>query len=285
MTMQTDYGRSKYPGTGGRTCLRAGVLLMVAAMAGSAAVAKPARFDFLVVPEDEPWTAAIAAPVAAIEKAGGQMPLLIALGSPPTREAEQLVELAAPKHPLVLATVTEPKLGRALEHCDRGDGSRFRPGAGQRLGGQAFLGTAAASRRRAARRRRGRPLRRRVAARMSIPLLLRERTESRVSLGQVLQDLGVEEALAAVADADHAPLWTKSRGQYNIKVLATRAVQDRLVEAIGRDAVRTVVVARVPEKRSGVGQERVAGALSGPGARRPHGAQPRPQRPRWPRPR
>ena len=57
-----------------------------------------------------------------------------------------------------------------------------------------------------------------------------------------------------MADADHAPLWATARGTYNIKVLGPRAVEDRLVAAIGPSGVHTIVVARVPEKRSGVGQ-------------------------------
>jgi hypothetical protein len=225
------------------------------ALAASATAAKPARFDFLVVPEDEPWTAAVAAPVAAVEKAGSQAPLLIALGTPPTREAEQLVELAAPKHPLVLATVTEPKLGRALERC----GAEVMaigpdPVRGSLLVAKRFWGRPRQVVVAAVEDAEGVLFGGALAARMSIPLLLAERTETRAKLGEALQDLGVEEALAAVADADHAPLWANARGKYNITILGPRAVQDRLVDAIGRSGVHTIVVARVPEKRSGAGQ-------------------------------
>ena len=114
--MQTGYGRSKRRAAAG-WIWPGGRRLGSPGGRRRAAAAAPAKFDFLVVSEDEPWTAAVAAPVAALQRVGGQTPLLIALGTPPTREAEQLVELAAPKHPLVLAATTEPKLGRALEHA------------------------------------------------------------------------------------------------------------------------------------------------------------------------
>ena len=215
--MQTGYGRSKRRAAAGWIGLVAGVLAVLAA---GAAPAAPAKFDFLVVSEDEPWTAAVAAPVAALQRVGGQTPLLIALGTPPTREAEQLVELAAPKHPLVLAATTEPKLGRALERCTpevMAIGSD--PVRGSLLVAKRFWGRPRQVVVAATEDAEGILFGAALAARLSIPLLLCERTESRAALGRALEDLGVEEALAAVADADHAPLWATARGTYNIKIL------------------------------------------------------------------
>ena len=124
----------------------------------AAPAAAAASFDFLAVPEDEPWTAAVAAPVAGRGRVAGQIPLLIVLSSPPTREAEELVELAAPNLPLVLAAAAAPKLGRAGETIAGGAGGRIRSGQGQLPGGEAILGAAAAGGRGGGRRRRGHPL-------------------------------------------------------------------------------------------------------------------------------
>ncbi len=249
--MQTGYGRSKRRAAAGWIGLVAGVLAVLAA---GAAPAAPAKFDFLVVSEDEPWTAAVAAPVAALQRVGGQTPLLIALGTPPTREAEQLVELAAPKHPLVLAATTEPKLGRALERCTpevMAIGSD--PVRGSLLVAKRFWGRPRQVVVAATEDAEGILFGAALAARLSIPLLLCERTESRAALGRASRTWGSRRRW---------PPWPTPTTPHSGPLPAARttsrswarAVENRLVEAIGPSGVHTIVVARVPEKRSGVGQ-------------------------------
>ena len=211
-------------------------------------------FDLLAVSEEEPWTVAVAAPVAASLRVGDRVPLLIALSNPPTHEAEELVELAAPRRPLVLATAAAPKLGRALpkrspEVWDVGaDPVRGSLAVAKRFWGRPRRAVVAASE-----DAEGILFGAALAARMSIPLLLRERTESRTSLAAALRELGVEEAFAAVADPERAAAM----------VQCARQVQHQGDDAPGgpgpRDRghrsgrVRTIVVARVPEKRATVG--------------------------------
>ena len=220
----------------------------------AAPAAAAASFDFLAVPEDEPWTAAVAAPVAGPRAGRGQIPLLIVLSSPPTREAEELVELAAPNLPLVLAAAAAPKLGRALAKrspevlvvgSDPVKGSflvakRFweRPRRavvaaaddaegillGSAPGGP--VGDAAA-----------------LAGAFGEPRVAREG----------LAGVGRRGGLGGRCRRRPRPAMDQFRGQYNIKVAAPRAVQDRIIKAIGPRKIPTIVVARVPEKRAAVG--------------------------------
>ena len=83
-------------------------------------VAKPQRrtvaidIPWLIASEDEPWTVALAAPVAAHLGKSGPSPLVMAITSPPTREAEWLLSLASGRRPIVLATSDSLKLGATL---------------------------------------------------------------------------------------------------------------------------------------------------------------------------
>ena len=100
----------------------------IALAAGLCLVAQEARsiaadIPWLIVSEEQPWSLALAAPVAARMQQSGQqqpaqqqlaeVPLVMAVTSPPTREAEWLLTLSAPasgptneseNRPIVLAT-------------------------------------------------------------------------------------------------------------------------------------------------------------------------------------
>ena len=70
---------------------------------------------WLIVQEDEPWAMALAAPVAAHLRKTGPCPLVMAITSPPTREAEWLLSLGPGRRPTVLATSDRLKLSAALQ--------------------------------------------------------------------------------------------------------------------------------------------------------------------------
>ena len=70
---------------------------------------------WILVSEDEPWAWRLAAPAAAHLGRSGQCPLLMALSSPPTREAEWLLSLTTGPRPIVLAASRRLKLGAALQ--------------------------------------------------------------------------------------------------------------------------------------------------------------------------
>ena len=103
---------------------------------------------WIIASEDEPWTMALAAPVAAHLRKSGPSPLVMAITSPPTREAEWLLSLAPGRRPIVLATSDPLKLGATLQKRSPEllqIGSD--PSAGQRDGGEAVLEPFARSRR------------------------------------------------------------------------------------------------------------------------------------------
>ena len=94
----------------------------------------------------------------------------------------------------------------------RGDGDRRGSGSGQLCGGEAILGSAAAGggcgrRRRGRRSCWARPWRRGSRFRFCCASGRRAGRCWR----KALAELGVEEVLAAVSDADHAPAWASSR--------------------------------------------------------------------------
>jgi hypothetical protein len=214
---------------------------------------RAAKWDLIAVSEDEPWMMAVAAPVAGQGRAKGRMPLVLALSEPPTREAEDLIAQAAPKHFLLWTDGAEPKLGRRLPKLGPqmlavgSDSVRGSLLVAKRFWKRPAKAVVAAS---------DDPeaiiLGSALAARMAAPLLIRERAESRTSLQHVLEELGVTKILAAVADVDRAPGWAKSK-KYEVEMVAPRAMQDRLIDLLGPEDIHTLVVARAPEKRTTVG--------------------------------
>ena len=203
-----------------------------------------AGIDLVTVPEEQPWAAAVAAPVAARLRTDGRPALLLVLSSPPTREAEGLLALAAPRHALVIAAAAGPKLGKTLpKAAPEVLVAGADPVGGSFLVAKRFWKQSRCAVVAAADDAEAVVLGASLAARLNLPLLLRERTEKRASLAKALQQLGVEEILAAVSDPKQPPAWTGGK-QYGVQVLGPRALQSRTVEAIGADQIHTIVVAR-----------------------------------------
>ncbi|MGA2258328.1 MAG: hypothetical protein ABSG53_26995 [Thermoguttaceae bacterium] len=65
--------------------------------------AAAADIPWLIASDDEPWTVALAAPIAAHLGKSGPSPLVMALTNPPTREADWLLSLTSGRRPIVLA--------------------------------------------------------------------------------------------------------------------------------------------------------------------------------------
>ena len=70
---------------------------------------------WILASDEQPWSLALAAPVAAHFRRTGPCPLVMAISNPPTREAEWLLSLAPGQPPIVLATSKTMKLGAALK--------------------------------------------------------------------------------------------------------------------------------------------------------------------------
>ena len=116
-----------------------------------------------------------------------------------------MIRLAAPRRLLLLSAASKPKLGPQL--------SKFSPEM-LAIGADPVQGSFATAKRFWDRPKRavvaaiddaeGIVLGAALAARQAIPLLLRERSESRALLAKALAELGVNEVLAAVSDAHRA---------------------------------------------------------------------------------
>ena len=211
-------------------------------------VSAPPVDELLVAVEEEPWTAAVAAPVAARLQASGRSPLLIVISSPPTHEADWLATLAGTRRVTVFAASQKLKLIGAIAKAvpemlklDSGasDGSllvakRFWKQSRQAVVAPAndaeaiILGGS-------------------LAAALAVPLLIREPGETRTALAQVLHDLGVQEILVSVSDPAGAPAWARGR-KYKSEILGPEAIQHRLIAAYGVEKIRNVVVARAPDR-------------------------------------
>ena len=213
------------------------------------------RIDVLwiIASEDEPWTVALAAPVVAHLRKSGPGPLLMALASPPTREAEWLFSLARSRRPIVLATSEQLKLGAALQKRSPrvlqigSDPSQASASVAKRFWNRApdvvvamaddpeavILGSA-------------------LAAGLGVPILLCGQDEAGAAVSAALQDLSVARMLVAVSDAKKSPRWIQQQ-EIAAEILPPQALQHRLIAALGADKVRNVVVARAPDERADVG--------------------------------
>jgi hypothetical protein len=210
---------------------------------------------WIIVSEDEPWIVALAAPVVAhLRDSGpGPSPLLMAVSSPPTREAEWLLSLAAGRRPIVLASSARAQLGAALkkrapELLQLGSSpSEASAAVAKRFWNQSrevvvapaddpeavILGSA-------------------LAAGLGVPILLCTQEEAGAAVSTALKDLSVARILVAVSDPKRSPPWIQQQ-EVASEILPPQALQHRLIAALGADEVRNVVVARAPDDRAEVG--------------------------------
>ena len=206
------------------------------------------RVDLIVVGEDQPWMAALAAPLAGkLRRAGGD-PLLLAVAYPPSNRTR----LAA-------------HAGRAAAD-DRPGGQRIgapRAGTAHAVAGDSAAGNRSGLRQFALARRFWKQTRRAVVApandlegillgatlaeTVDAPLLIRNRGESRAALLAAVQELGVEEVLLAVSEPQRAPRWARQPDD-RVQVVTRREIQDRLIARLGADRIRTIVLARAPDQ-------------------------------------
>jgi hypothetical protein len=244
-------------------CLTAAWLLMTAPSTTSAAdgLAKPAdsvrqKIDvpWVIASEDAPWSLALAAPVAAQLQQSGASPLFMAVTSPPTREAEWLLTLSPGKKPIVLSTSNKTKLGSVL--------ARRLPTV-VKIGNEPCMASAIVAKRfwtrtdavvlAAADDPEAEILGSALAAAMRVPLLICEREQPGAGIEAAMKDLAAARTLVAVSDAEKAPRWLK-QSLIAHEMMSPREIQHRLVESLGRDKIRNVVVARAPDDRADVGR-------------------------------
>jgi hypothetical protein len=211
------------------------------------------EIPWLISVEDEPWTLALAAPVAAHLGKTGPGPLMMALSSPPTREAEWLLTLSPGRRPIVLSTSNSLKLSAALKKRSTEIvqiGSN--PCAASAVVARRFWGQSDEVVVAPADDPEAMILGSALAAGLGIPVLLCEEGEAGAAVSNAVKDLSVRRMLVAVSDATKTPRWIP-RDDVAWEILAPKALQRRLVAALGAGKVRNIVVARVPDPRAGVG--------------------------------
>ncbi len=209
---------------------------------------------WLIVSEDAPWSLALAAPVAAQLQQTGPSPLFMAVTNPPTREAEWLLTLSPGRKPIVLAASKKMKLGTVLSErsptvLDIGND----PCAASAIVAKHFWTATRSAVVATADDPEAAILGSALAAGVRVPLLLCERDQPGAGIEAALKELGVTRMYVAVSDAKKAPRWI-DRCEAQSEVLTPYAIEHRLVEALGREKIRNVVVARVPDDRAEVGR-------------------------------
>ena len=258
-----------------------------------------ARIPWLIVSEDEPWSLALAAPVAARLQQSGPCPLLMAVTNPPTREAEWLLTLSAAgdgppggtgargaptrnegsgSRPIVLETSPSMKLGTVLAK---------RSPVVLKIGSDPCAASAAVARHfwtstrfaaiAAADDAEGAILGSALAAAMRVPLLLCERDRPGDGVEAALKELSVARLLVAAGDAKNVPHWIERCG-LPCEIMPPRTLAHRLVGALGRGKIRNVVVARAPRRTGRRRPQRLVGAVRRRRPRRGRGPRSRPSR-------
>jgi hypothetical protein len=207
-----------------------------------------------MVSEDDPWALAVAAPVAALLRQDGQTPLVIALTSPPTREAERLVTMARPRRAVVFESSKPLKLGIVLQDLNAeilptGTG----PGHDSLVVARRFWAHSRQAVAAAAEDAEAVVLGASLAAGLRVPLLVWDRAQPGAALSDALGGLQVEELLVAASDPQNAPAWSKGLAG-KVQVHGPSELQRRIIAAIGREKVGNIVVARAPDGQSGAGR-------------------------------
>ena len=233
--------------------MAAGESPQTATQAPQRAAAATINIPWLIASEDEPWTLALAAPAAAHLRKSGPAPLVMACSCLPTREAEWLLSLAPGRRPIVLVTSDRLKLGATLEKL----APELLP-----IGNDPVQASAAVAKRFWSHSREvvlaladdpeAVILGSALAAGLGVPILLCERDDAGAAVSAALKDLSAARMLVAVSDAKTTPRWIQQH-EIASEILPPRALQHRLIAALGADKVRNVVVARAPDDRAGVG--------------------------------
>ncbi len=214
--------------------------------------------EAIVVPESEEWLLALAAPILAAHRPAS-MPLLLSLAKPLTIKESWMLKQVAPNRCLVLATknsftakdfadskveivslVANPtQAGITLanlfwKNCDEVVVASLLD-KGSMIHGAA------------------------LAAHLKVPfipmqehsgflarLFQKESPEQRELL-QALQSLKVKRVLVAVGDLENQPRWVKVIGP-KAQCMDDQAISRRIIGKIGRDAVKHLVLVRIPDE-------------------------------------
>ncbi len=212
------------------------------------------RPDLLVVAAEEPWMAAVAAPVAAKYRHNDRLPLLVAVSFPPSRQANWLISRVGAEKTVLLGPRETKLMGPVLPSLSPEVLS---------LGVDPVYGSLRVARRFWGQTRQavvapaddpeailmGSSL----AGSLSAPLLIRQSKEGPRPMMKALADLKLEEVLAVVSDPVRLPRWADGKDR-RVRIVTVGEAQDQVLGRLGPENVRTVVLARVPDQALCVGQ-------------------------------
>ena len=209
--------------------------------------------DLIAVNEDQPWLLAVACPVVSRVRHGEQLPWLLAVAAPPAKEVVRLVDRLAPQRMLLLSGQANTELqrafaGRTVDLMDIGT----RPASASLQVARRFWGKSPEVVGASIEEPEAMLWGSLLAARRGEPLLLLDPQDpDPTQLAQTLRQLRVARVLA-IARKDGAS-WPASIPAA-VERLDPEAVQRRLLAGANRAAATTIVVARIPDEKHGVGK-------------------------------
>lgn len=222
----------------------------VAWAASAAPASSPLEIDRLVLCDARtPWLAALSAPVVARLREHGELPLLVATSYPPGKSAEQLLQRLRPRRTLcLLSTSGALPDDSAREMVVVGAD----PAVASLRIAERFWQTSPEVVLAAADDPAAIILGASLAAQQAVPLLLHDPWRPATALRRSLAALEARRALVAVGESAGPPAWVRGLRQ-EIVLLDRRALQRRIVAALGARQVRTLVVTRTPDDELRVG--------------------------------
>ena len=201
--------------------------------------------DVVLVPESTPWLLAVAAPVAAKERNGTDVPIVVALSTPPTKEAVTLIERLSPRRCAVLTPAPNTALAQGLAAVPanvlRTGNEPARAGV---LVAKRFWREAEEVVMASIEDTEAVLLGGTLAAHLVVPFVPVGSDETGREIAVLLNSLNTKRVLVATC-ARRTPRWAAALRDRAMK-LDRRALEGRLIRRLGPDRVRNVILARVP---------------------------------------
>ena len=228
---------------------------MAALAPEDASTPRPARFskadqadliEAILVPEDDRWLLAVAAPLAAKLGTVEAKPVLLALSSPPSKGAVSLLKQLAPRRSLVLSIQDDTSLARGIEEL-RADVAvvGLDPVRAGLLIARKHWGQSKAAFIAGIDDPEAMILASALAAHSRLPFVPVIPTGNTEALAAQFRAAGIHRVHVVAEEGERAAAWV-TPAHFQVEVCDLRGAQERLVEKIGPQNVRTIVLCRSP---------------------------------------